>query len=83
MSSARAMLARVQKLETAGTSPRSPFEMAFGSQEAWEAAVQADIDAGKADPTDMPVVLLCIRRWHVEKLWGAWQHNRRVWEFGR
>jgi hypothetical protein len=83
MSSARSMLSRVARLETAGTAPRSPIEMAFGSQEEWEAEVQADIDCGKADPVDMPVVLQCIRRWHTEKLWGAWQHNRRVWELGQ
>ena len=83
MSSARAMLARVQKLETAGTAPQTPFQLAYGSLEAWEAEVQADIDAGKADPVDMPLVLQCVRRWHQEGLWGAWQHNSRVWELGR
>jgi hypothetical protein len=83
MSSARSMLARVARLETAGTTPCSPIELAYGSLGAWEAEVQADIASGKADPVEMPVVLKCIRRWHDEKLWGAWRQDRRVWEFGR
>lgn len=82
MSSARAMLARVQKLETAGTSPRTPIELAYGSLEAWEAEVLADMETGKADPVEMPVVLKCVRRWHDEQLWGAWRQDRRVWEYG-
>jgi hypothetical protein len=62
------MLARVQRLEQARR-PTSPFEIWFGSLDAWEAEVRAEIDAGILDPTDMPVVMMAVRRWHRE---GAW-----------
>lgn len=82
MSAVRSLLTRVARLEQARVTPRTPIELAYGSLEVWEAEVQADIDAGRADPTDMPVVLMCVRRWHIEKLWGSWHHNG-VWELGR
>lgn len=63
------MLARVQRLEHS-RSPVSPFEAAYGSLEAWEAECQSGIDEGRLDPTDMPVVMMAIRRWHEE---GAWR----------
>lgn len=47
--------------------------------DAFEADVQADIDAGKLEPADMATVLASIRRWHVEGLWGHW-HKDRIWE---
>ena len=82
MAAIQGLLARVARLEQARVSPRTPIELAYGSLEAWEAEVQADIDAGNADPTDMPLVLMCVRRWHTERLWGSWHHNG-VWELGR
>jgi hypothetical protein len=79
--SVRAMLARVQRLEQARRPPLSPFEQAFGSLEAWEADVQAGIDAGRLDRIDMPVVIACVRRWHTDGVWSMWRRDR-VWEFG-
>lgn len=67
--SVRAMLARVQRLEEAGRAPRSPFEVGWGTLEAWEAEVQVGIDAGTYDPIDMPGVVDSIRKWHADGLW--------------
>jgi hypothetical protein len=50
--------------------------------EAWEAETQAQIDARALDRIDMPVVIACIRRWHAEGLWGAWQRFN-VLEYGQ
>ena len=69
--SVRAMLARVQRLEQARR-PTSPFEIWFGSLEAWEAECQAGIDAGQLDSRDVPVVMMAVRRWHAE---GGWPLN--------
>lgn len=63
------MLARVQRLEQARR-PTSPFEVAFGSLDDWEAECQSGIDAGTLDPTDVPFVMKAVRRWHTE---GAWR----------
>jgi hypothetical protein len=67
--SVRAMLARVQRLEQARR-PTSPFEIWFGSVDAWEAECQSGIDAGLLDRTDVPFVMMAVRRWHSE---GAWR----------
>ena len=82
MSSVRAMLARVQRLEQARQAPRSPIEVAYGSLEAWESETQAKIEAGTLDRIDMPVVIACVRRWHNEGVFGMWRRDR-VWELGR
>jgi len=79
---AEGRLTRIARLERARVSPRTPFEIAYGSLEAWEAEVQADIDSGKADPVQMPLALMCVRRWHAEQLGDAWRQDRRVWECG-
>ncbi|MEZ0002915.1 hypothetical protein [Sinorhizobium fredii] len=79
MSGVRSLLARVGRLERARTAPKSPFEIAYGSMDAFAANVQAGIDAGTLDQIDMPVVLACIRRWHDEGVYGLWQRNR-IWE---
>jgi hypothetical protein len=63
------MHARVQRLEQARQAPRSPFEVAYGSLEAWEADVHRGIDSGTYDPIDMPVVIRCVRKWHADGLW--------------
>ncbi|SMF85655.1 hypothetical protein SAMN06265365_1702 [Tistlia consotensis] len=76
MSAARSLLSRVRRLEAARTAPRSAFEHAFGSLEAFTSEVQAGIDAGTFDRIDMPMVLNAIRRWHTDGEFGAWQRNR-------
>lgn len=65
----RAMLARVQRLEQSGRT-RSPFELEFGSLDAWEAECRAGIEAGELDPRDVPVVILAVRRWHDGRCWA-------------
>lgn len=83
MANVRGMLARVQRLEAARQGPRSPIDQLYGSFEAFADEVQAGIDAGKLDRTDMPVVLRCLRRWETDGVWGAWSRNsNRVWEQG-
>ena len=69
MPALRTMFARVQRLEKARCAPRSPFEVAYGSLEAWEADARAGIVDGRSDPVDMAVVITSIRRWHAEGLW--------------
>jgi hypothetical protein len=81
VASARSLLARVRRIEQARAAPRSPFEAAYGSLEAFEAEVTAGIEAGKYDHTDMPMVLACVRRWHTDGAFGA-QINLQVWERG-
>ena len=70
----RAMLARVQRLEQARCL-RSPFALAFGSFEAFEAECRAEIHAGRLDRTDFPVVLHCLARWERDGTWqsGTWR----------
>lgn len=82
MSRVDALLRRVQRIERARTAPRSPIERAYGSMDAYAAGVQAGIDAGTYDPTDMPVILTCLQQWHQDGLWGAWQ-RQSVLEYGR
>ena len=82
MSGVRSMLARVQRLEQARVAPRSPFEAAYGSLDVFAADTQTEIDAGNLCSVDMPIILNCIRRWHSEGVWGAWQRDK-VWEYGR
>ncbi|MFE3837899.1 hypothetical protein [Pseudogemmobacter sonorensis] len=74
MANVRGMLARVRRLEVA-RSTASPIARLYGSFEAFAEEVQADIDAGKLDRTDMPVVLDCLRRWEREKVWSQWQNT--------
>lgn len=73
MSAARAMLSRVRRLEAARTAPRSAFEHAFGSLDAFTGEAQAGIDAGIYDRIDMPTVINCVRRWHTDTEFGAWR----------
>jgi hypothetical protein len=67
--SVRSLLARVQRLEQSRR-PTSPFELIFGSLDAWEAEVRLGIDAGHLDSRDVPVVVAAVRRWHRDE--GAW-----------
>lgn len=82
MANVRGMLARVQRLEVARITA-SPIARLYGSFATFEKQVQAGIDAGKLDRTDMPIVLDCLRRWEREGVWGAWSRSsNRVWESG-
>jgi len=84
VSSVRSLLLRIQRLEKARTAPRSAFEVAYGSLEAYEQEVQAGIDAGTYDRIDMPIVLVCIRRWHSDGTFGQFGRNPNgVWGTGR
>jgi hypothetical protein len=82
MSGVRSMLARVQRLEQARTAPRSLFEAAWGSLDAFEADTQAEIDAGMLCGTDMPIIIACIKRWHKEEVFDGWKRDR-IWEYAR
>jgi hypothetical protein len=62
------MLARVRRLE-AVRAPVSPIVRQWGSFEAFQAWAEAEIAAGVLDPTDFPIVVLCLARWEREKLW--------------
>lgn len=83
MPNVKGMLARVQRLEVA-RSTASPIARLYGSFEAFADGVQADINAGKLDRTDMPVVLDCLRRWERDGIWQGQQqrHWNRVWQRG-
>ena len=83
MSSVRALLARVAKLEQARVAPRSPVEVAYGSYDAFADSVNADIGAGKLDSVDGPLLLNAIRRWHRDGVWQRQQARNAVWDFGR
>ena len=83
MSNVRALLTRVAKLEAARVSPLSPFERAFGSLGAFEDKVRGDIDAGKLDRVDGPLLLQAVMKWHRDGCFGHWAQNRnRAWEYG-
>ena len=89
MSNVRALLTRVAKLEAARATPRSPFELSYGSLAAFEDVVRAEVNAGKLDQADMlgeddnGGVLACIRRWHVDRVWDGWRKQRNnFWQHG-
>jgi hypothetical protein len=72
MTSLRALLARVARLQQARVAPRSLFEREYGSFDAFDAfeeGARAAMAAGVLDTRDMPAILNAIRRWHVEGLW--------------
>ena len=78
--SVRALAKRVQQLEQARRVPLSPFQLAFGSIETWEAFVAAEVDASRLDSRDMPVLIVCIRRWHTDRLWGGPRSEQVVYD---
>lgn len=80
MAGVRSLLARVARIEAA-TTGASPLVRLYGSLEAFEAATEADIEAGALDRGDMTAVLVCIDRWHREGVFGMWYRNG-VWELG-
>ena len=58
--SVRSLLARIQRLEEART---SPWDRLVGPIEEFDAYVRDGIAAGKLDPKDAPVVLASVRSW--------------------
>lgn len=83
MSNVRALLTRVAKLEASRVAPRSPFELVYGSMDAFADKVQADMAAGKLDSTDAPILIASLRRWHKDRVWQGWQRFRNgMSEFG-
>lgn len=70
MASFRGYHKRVRRLERI-SSPRSPIEVAYESLESFMTETQAEIDAGRLDRIDGPIILNCIRRWHNDRLWLA------------
>lgn len=75
MTSVRSLLTRVAKLEAARVTPKSPFEVAYGSFGAFEEKVTADIDAGKLDGVDGPLLLGAITKWHRDMLWSGFRYH--------
>jgi len=65
----------------AAGSGRAAIDAAFGSFAAFEAHCEAEITAGRLDPRDFPVVIMCLRRWEDDGTWAAWQRDR-IWERG-
>lgn len=86
MAGVDAMLRRVQRLEQARAAPRTPFELACGSFDAFADQVRADVEAGKLDRRDMVGedgdggILRAIRSWHEQGVYEMWTPGRR-WEF--
>ena len=75
MTSVRSLLTRVAKLEAARVTPRSPFEVAYGSFGAFEEKVNAGIAEGKLDSTDGPLLLGAITKWHRDMLWSGFRYH--------
>lgn len=83
MPDVRSMLQRVKRLEAARAAPRSPFELSYGSLAGFEDVCNEGVAAGRLDPIDMPIVLACIRRWHVDRVWDDWRRQRNnFWQHG-
>lgn len=81
MPGVRGLQKRLRRLEQR-RSPRTPIERWFGSLQAFEAQVQAEIEAGKTCRFDGPILIASIRRWHREEIWGAWQRRgNQTWEY--
>ena len=74
MSNVRALLTRVAKLEAARVTPKSPFQVAFGSLDAFADKVNTDVDARKLDRVDGPLLLQAVRKWHRDKLWSGFRY---------
>lgn len=67
MASVHSLRSRVARLEIQRKKTRSPIETAYGSYDAFEDKVQADILAGKLDTVEMPMVLAALRRWQSDR----------------
>ena len=71
MASATSLLKRVERLERARVVPRTLFDVAHGSFDAFTADVQAKVDAGALDRIYMAGVVAALRRWHSDpNVWG-------------
>ena len=75
------MLTRVRRVEVARAPVVSPVVKAFGSFEALAEQCDRDIEAGKLDPRDFPIVLNCLARWEREGIYGLWRRDGR-WQLG-
>ena len=75
MSNVRALLTRVAKLEAARVTPKSPFEVAYVSLDAFADKVNADIGAEKLDRVDGPMLLQAVRKWHRDRLWSGFRYH--------
>ena len=74
-------LRRVQRLEQARVTRRSPFEVAYGRMDAFADKVQVDVAAGKLDRKDITMVLAALHRWHRDRVWAGWRHHRNgMWD---
>jgi outer membrane murein-binding lipoprotein Lpp len=67
MASVHSLLSRVARLEMQRRKTRSPIQTAYGSYDAFEDKVKADVQAGKLDTVEMPMVLAALRRWQFER----------------
>ena len=68
-------LRRVQRLEQARVTRRSPFEVAYGRMDAFADKVQVDVAAGKLDRKDITMVLAALHRWHRD---GSGRHGGTI-----
>ncbi len=75
MANVRSLLTRVAKLEAARVTPKSPFEVAFGSLDAFADKVNADIGANKLDKVDGPLLLQAVLKWHRDRLWSGFRYH--------
>lgn len=83
MANVQSLLRRVQRLERARETPQSPFEVAFGSLDAFAEKVNADIGADKLDKVDGPMMLAAVLKWHRDKLWSGFRyHNNGQPQYG-
>lgn len=73
--SVRAMQARVRRLEQVRRT-MSPFVVAFGSFAAFETHCNQQMKGGLFDPRDFPVIIMCLRAWEEQGIWGTWLRDR-------
>ena len=65
MAGVRWLSERVRRLEQV-RALGSPFD----ALETWEAECQAGIDEGYLDGRDFTVVMMAVRRWQQDRVWG-------------
>jgi hypothetical protein len=70
MTTTRALLSRVAKLEQSRVRSFTPIEKWFGSHEAFEEETRVQIVNGKLAADDTEAVLSALRRWHSDVAWG-------------
>jgi len=75
MQSTRALLRRVQRLESARTAPPSPIVQLYGSVEGFAEGAEG------LDRTDFPLVVAALRRWERDRVWDHLHRQRNgIWE---